>query len=103
MEWQSMTEAQIWDKINSAVTRMSPQQGRLWDCVKIIPAKWESSYGAGGSSYWAVAVLGQTVVWYDDIENGFRCSAYSRYGSIADRFSIEDDLEVVVQQMLNRL
>ena len=47
MALQPFTEVQIWDEINSAVQRMSPEHARMWECVKIIPAKWnEPRYGA---------------------------------------------------------
>ncbi len=83
---------------------MNPQQQRMWECVKMLPEKWsEPSCGAEGGGFWAVAILGRTVVWYNDIEDGFNCSTYHRYGVIAEYWADQAELEVAVQRLIDRL
>jgi hypothetical protein len=104
MASQPFTEVQIWDEINSAVQRMSPEQARLWECAKIVPAKWnEPRYGAAQKGFWAVAVMGQTVVWYDDIEDGFVVTECVHFGTIAGDSSGDTSLEGAMQELVNRL
>ena len=104
MDWQPISEAQIWEKINSGVAVMNPRQERMWDCVKILPTKWVKPWGsAARDGVWAVAVLGHTVVWYDDIEEGFVFSPYEHYGTIAQSKSREMALGEVLQDLINRL
>ena len=100
MDWQPISEAGIWEKINSGVAVMNPQQERMWDCAKILPAKWG---GAAREGVWAVAVLGQTVAWYDDIEEGFVLSPYDHHGTIGQSKSRETALADVIQDLINRL
>jgi len=49
------------------------------------------------------SILGCTVVWYDDIEDGFNCSTYHRHGVIGEYGADQADLEVAVQGLINRL
>jgi hypothetical protein len=104
MSSQPCAETQIWDEINSAVQRMNPEQGRMWESTKVIPEKWNApNYGAGRQRFWAVAVMGQTVVWYDDIEDGFAVTEYLNFGAIAGSSSGDMSLERAIQELINRL
>ena len=104
MSSQPCTEMQIWDEINSAVQRMSPEQGRMWESAKVIPQQWNApDYGAGRLRFWAVAVMGQTVVWYDDMEDGFAVTEYLEFGAIAGSSSGDMSLERAIQELINRL
>jgi hypothetical protein len=102
MKWEPILEEDIWDKINEACLRMNPAQGHLWDAIKIIPEKWrQSPYGDAGGGFWAVAVIGRFVIWFNDIEDGFNCSSYSKYGIIDDYWCNQDELEWTVQRVMN--
>jgi hypothetical protein len=60
-------EAQLWDVINSDVREMSPAQRRLWEAIQIPPQKWrQHPWGDASGGFWVVAILGQTVVWYNE-------------------------------------
>lgn len=98
MEWQPISEAAIWDKINDAYLRMNPIQGRLWDAIKITPEKWQQHpYGDVGGGFWVVAIIGRKVLWFNDIEDGFNLSVYSRFGQIDEYWCNQDELEWAVQ------
>jgi len=102
MEWEPISEARLWDEINLAEARMDPPQGRLWAAVRVQPEKWQlDPYGKLGGGFWVVALLGQTVVWYNDIEDGFNCSTYARHGVIGDYWCNQDDLEHAIQRLIN--
>lgn len=46
-----------------------------------------------------VALIGNTVVWYNDIEEGFNRSRYSRYGSIDEYWCNQDELELAIEAL----
>ncbi len=83
---------------------MTPTQRRLWDVIRIDPVKWiQHPYGDGGGGFWVVAILGRTVVWYNDLEDGFNSSEYQTYGAISQYYCNDDKLECAVQNLLYRL
>jgi len=55
---------------------MTPEQLRLWKAIRIKPEKWlQPPYGDHGKGFWVVGLIGRTVTWYNDIEEGFnRCA-----------------------------
>lgn len=101
MDWEPISETELWDKIIRAEGRMSPQVLRLWQAIKIPPEKWaEQTYGAVGGGFWVVAVIGSRVIWFNDIEDGFNCSSYVVAGKLSEYFCNQDELEIAVQNML---
>src|ERR1700743_1150278 len=96
-----MTEEEIWDLINAAEARMTVRQSRFWDAIKILPEKWaQYPYGDHDDGFWAVALLGRRVIWYNNIEDGFNRSRYTSYGTIDEYWCNRDPLELTVQHLL---
>jgi hypothetical protein len=101
MEWAPISEVDLWDMVIKAEARMSPQLSRLWQAIKITPQKWgEKSYGKAGGGFWVVALVGESAIWYNDIEEGFNRSSYRHLGELAAYFCNQDELEVAVQGVL---
>lgn len=104
MTWQPLTEQELHDMLNSAWQRMSLAQRLLWKAIRIEPQKWAlHPYGDLGGGFWAVALLGQTVVWFNDIEDGFNRSHYTNHGSIGTYWCNQDQLEQTIQHLLNAI
>jgi hypothetical protein len=104
MKWEPMTEEEIWELINQAYVRMTIPQKRFWDVVRINPEKWQQHpYGDLGGGFWVVAVVGRTVVWYNDIEHGFNRSKYTVYGEIGRYWCNQDALEWSIQDIMNEI
>ena len=83
---------------------MSATQLRLWHAVRIEPVKWQQHpFGDAGGGFWAVALIGQTVLWYNDVEEGFNRSRYSKLGTIDDYWCNQDELELAVQYLMNAI
>ena len=104
MEWRPIAEDRIWELMNSARTRMNPLERRFWDAIRIDPEKWtQHPYGDIGGGFWAVALLGRRVVWFNDIENGFNWSNYRDYGSIPEEEyrCNQDRLESTIRELMN--
>jgi hypothetical protein len=58
---------------------------------------------SSGGGFWVVAIVGQTVIWYNDIEEGFNRSRYSAYGTIDDYWCNHDELEITVQYLMSAI
>lgn len=81
---------------------MTPPQSRLWQSIQVPPQKWaQHPYGDLGGGFWVVALMGQTVVWYNDLEDGFNYSAFTKYGTIDAYWCDQDRLEWTIQRLLN--
>ena len=99
-----MDEAAVWHLINEGRDGMSFAQRRLWDTISIDPQQWDHRTSAGNDlRIWVVALIGRTVISYNDLEHGFDRSSFVRYGDIAQLGWGQSDLETVVQDVLNEL
>jgi hypothetical protein len=104
MTWEPLSETELHGMLNSAWERMSLPQRRFWEAIRIEPQKWElPPYGDLGGGFWVVAVIGQTVVWYNDIEDGFNRSHYSTPGTIGEYWCNQDRLEWTIQNIINTI
>ena len=104
MKWQPISEADIWEEINQSYERMSLYQRRLWEVIKIDPEKWdEKTYGEKGGGFWVVAIIGNNIIWYNDIEEGFNRSKFQKYGEIKGYWCNQDQLEWVIQKIINEI
>ena len=104
MTWEPIKETEIWDEINNSWERMSLPQQRLWDAIKVTPEKWsQEPWGNEGGGFWVVAIYGKTVIWFNDIEDGFNRSEYEKYGVIKDYWCNQDELEWIVQHVINEI
>ena len=104
MDWQPLAEARLWDLINDAERRMNPAQAHLWEWLRVAPRKWAMHpWGDEGGGFWIVGILGGSVVWYNDIEEGFNISRWSEPGTIDEYWCNQDELEWTVQRLLGCL
>lgn len=104
VDWQPIEERDLRARISQGQARMTPAQLRLWEAIRIEPEKWaQHPYGDQGNGFWVVALIGRTVIWYNDIEEGFNRSVFESYGTIKDYWCNQDELEVTVQFVLNAL
>ena len=103
MDWQPISEQGLLELINETRARMNLLERRFWDAIEIPPEKWQQTpYGSEGGGFWAVAILGRIVVWYNDVEDGFNYSTYQQVGTIPENeyWCNQDDLEWPVRQLM---
>ena len=101
MDWIPISEVDLWDLIIKAEALMSPKLSRLWQAIKITPQKWsEQTYGQVGGGFWVVALVGESAIWYNDIEEGFNRSSYRHVGELDEYVCCQDELDVVLQGVL---
>ncbi|MGR3376457.1 hypothetical protein [Salipiger abyssi] len=104
MNWEPISETDLLNKVNQAWGRMTPPERHFWETIRIEQEKWQCSpWGDRGQGFWAVAVMGKMVVWYNDIEDGFNCSAYQLFGEFKDYWCNQDGLDDVVKVLKGNL
>jgi hypothetical protein len=104
VNWQPISKVDLVARIGQGVARMSEPQLRVWRAIEIDPVKWEQHpFGDEGGGFWVVAIIGQSVIWYNDREEGFNRSLYSTFGTIDEYFCNHDELEVAVGFLSNSL
>lgn len=102
--WKPITEKNLWDIILDEEEKMQPKESIVWDAIRIIPSKWdEKSYGSVSGGFWAVAVIGQSVIWYNDIEDGFNISRFTEHGIIKDYWCDQSELHHLITKVRHNL
>jgi hypothetical protein len=100
----AVNETDLLDEVNRDWNQMSLVQRRLWEVIKIPPQKWQQHpWGDAVGGFWVVAILGSTVVWFNDIEEGFNRSRYDRHGVIRDYWCNQDELGMTMQCLLDEI
>lgn len=104
IDWQPISLEALHARIAQGRARMTPAQLRLWEIIRIEPEKWQQHpYGDPGQGFWAIALVGRTVIWFNDIEDGFNRSHFADYGTIEQYWCNHDELETAVQYVLNAM
>ncbi|MBE9597876.1 hypothetical protein [Pedobacter sp. MC2016-24] len=77
---------------------------KFWNLIKIAPQKWqEKEYGNEGGEFWVVAIFGNAVVFYNDIEEGFNVSTCQTYGYISEYWCEQSELDWIVKLVYRRI
>jgi hypothetical protein len=102
--WNPITIEELTNEILSGEINMTDDQRNFWDLIKIKPTKWtEDEYGTEGGGFWVVAIFGNEVIWYNDIEEGFNISKYDNFGSIMNYQCSQSELNWVVIGLMERI
>ncbi len=103
-EWFPISESRLAQVLLDETPRHNPVAERLWDLIRIPPAKWQlHPWGDLGGGFWVVGILGRTAVWYNDIEDGFNTSSWTIPGLIDDYFCDQHDLRHVLAALADAL
>jgi hypothetical protein len=100
MSWSSITEVELELLVAEGMAAMEPPVSRLWSLLQIRPAKWQlPPWGDEGGGFWVVGIIGNWVVWYNDIEDGFNVSRYDTPGVIAEYYCNHDKLQYTIHSL----
>jgi hypothetical protein len=76
----------------------------FWNLIKIEPQKWqEKEFGEEGGGFWVVAIFGNEVIYYNDIEEGFNISPYETYGHIKEYWCNQSELNWTISGLYERI
>jgi hypothetical protein len=100
MTWSPISLDELSKLIYEGETKMNGDLRSFWEQIKIKPEKWqEQSYGQEGNGFWIVGIIGQQILWYNDIEEGFNTSSYSQFGGIGEYVCNQDTLDICVSNI----
>lgn len=81
--WKPISLADLQALMAREMDGCAPERRAYWERVAFPPEKWSlPPWGDLGGGFWAVAVDGDRVLWYNDIEDGFNISRFERRGEI---------------------
>jgi hypothetical protein len=99
MSWTALTRDELEAMLSSALSQYDQDVGSDWERIRIRPEKWQCSpWGDLGEGFWAVAINDGNVLWYNDIEDGFNWSRYSKRGVIDDYWCNQDEFEEILER-----
>jgi hypothetical protein len=92
--WEPISHADLHTRIESGEAEMDAPVRAFWERIRIKPVKWSlPPWGDLGGGFWVVAIIGQQVVWFNDIEDGFNCSRYDSFGTISEYWCNQSELQ----------
>ena len=98
--WTPISFESLYDKIIATENLAIGELEGFWKLIRIEPEKWqEKQYGEEGGGFWVVAICGRKVIWYNDIEEGFNVSNYSKYGEIDEYWCNQSELDSAITQL----
>jgi hypothetical protein len=104
MTWQPVDRATLETWIADALAERDDDVRAAWADMCIEPEKWRCSpWGDAGGGFWAVAIDGDEVLWFNDIEQGFNRSRFTERGVIAEYRCNQDDLDAVLERLAHDL
>ena len=81
--WEPLSRDELEIMISHSEYLLTDLEEKFWNYIKTTPQKWqEVKYGKEGGGFWVVAIFGEQVLYYNDIEEGFNASPYKQYGVI---------------------
>ena len=97
----SLTELEEW--ISRGELELEGEPLNFWNMIKIPPQKWQEVEYGEDDGFWVVAIFGNEVIFYNDIEDGFNISPYSIYGQISEYACEQSELNWIVERLYNSL
>ena len=75
--WKPITLNSLTEFMSIEESKLKGELLNFWNLIKIEPQKWqEEKYGKEGGGFWVIAILGNEIIYYNDIEEGFNISTY---------------------------
>jgi len=100
--WKPISESRIRSFIGEDALAFSNDEKEFFESIRIPLQKWDlDKWGDYGEGFWVVAKIEKTVLWYNDIEEGFNYSTYSVLGKIDEYWCDQDDLALAVRRLHN--
>ena len=85
--WTPVSFQEIQKMIEYLPFLLNEEQLGLWNFIKVPPQKWqEETMGKEGGGFWVVGLAGNKALYYNDIEEGFNLSTFSKYGTLDEYY-----------------
>jgi hypothetical protein len=95
-----LSREELESMIATALADYDDEVRAAWARIRIEPARWRCSpWGDEDGGFWAVAIEGDQVLWFNDIEDGFNRSAFSERGVIDEYRCDQTELTEILSQI----
>ena len=100
MAWMPLSRDDLDSMIATALADYDEEVRAAWAGIRIEPTKWRCSpWGDEGGGFWVVAIEGDRVLWFNDIEDGFNRSTFSEHGVIDEYRCDQTELTEILSQI----
>lgn len=100
MSWSPIQKFELAELIASGLAEADDSVREAWERIRIEPQKWRCSpWGDDGGGFFVVAVSGDSVIWFNDIEGGFNTCSFRGRGIIDDYRSNQSDFADVLNAL----
>jgi len=99
--WKPISEDQLQGLIDETRGNLSEAKIRFFESMRIPLQKWnlELPWGHHKEGFWVIGIFGKTVLWYNDIEEGFNYSTYPKFGDIGEYWCDQHDFDHVIRRL----
>lgn len=104
--WKPIKEESIKKDIEfcNDILFVKPNCLKFWEYIKITPEKWQQkTMGEESSGFWVGAILGKSVIYYCDIEEGYKRSTYTNYEEIDDYYPNQMELHEMIESLFYKI
>ena len=102
--WTPISLIELNEWIHRGELELELEMLNFWNLIKIEPQKWqEQEYGDDGGGFWVVAIFGNEIIYFNDIEEGFNISPYKNFGEIKEYFCNQNELNWTIIELYNRI
>ena len=91
--WKPVEKSWIDNDLENQFWLLDEPQQRFRNLIKVMPQKWQlSPIGDLGGGFYVVAIFGNQVLYFNDIEKGYNISEFNTFGVINDYFCNQNEL-----------
>ncbi len=86
------------------ILSLKPDCLKFWEYIKIKPEKWiEKTMGNEGGGFWVVGIIGKSVIYFNDIEEGYNFSTFTIYGEIENYYPDQMELHEMIESLYGEI
>ena len=85
------------------ILSLQPDCLKFWEYVKIEPEKWIEKTMAEINGFWVVAIMGKSIIYYNDVEEGYNCSPFTTYGIIDEYYPVQIELYQMIESLYEEI
>ncbi|TMN33460.1 hypothetical protein [Pseudoalteromonas sp. S2755] len=102
--WKPVEKSWIDNDLENQFWLLDEPQQRFWNLIKVMPQKWQlSPIGDLGGGFYVVAIFGNQVLYFNDIEDGYNISEFKTFGVINDYFCNQNELHHSINYLYDKV
>ena len=97
-KWTAIKKSDLLFEIYMSEQNMNNEELKLWNSIKINPEVWKCN-DVIEANFWVVAKNNNSIIWYNDIEEGYIFSAFKLKGEILSYKASKQGLDIIIQKL----